>query len=92
MGVQTHTINKQVSGIVTNPGKAEPTVSELFLFDVGLSQITIGQFADYLLQVRIRINYSAFTGTSATVNTIAKCRLNCYRNLSRNCKVLLPVV
>jgi len=92
-GVQTHTTNKGVSGNTASIAYAEPTLTELFTFNVGVTpQQEIGVTPGYLLQVRMRINFSAYTAAAATTNTIAKCRLNCYSDLSKVSKILVPVV
>lgn len=93
LGILTRTIEKDVAGEVVTAVYAEPTFTELFLFDVGISpKITIGQMEGYLLQARVKITFSASAITGATTDTIAKCRLNCYRDLSRNTIVKIPVV
>lgn len=93
IGIQTHTIGKGIAGKITTPVYAQKTISDIFLFDIGLSpKKTYGQSAGTLLQVRMRVNFSAYTGPSSTTTTIAKCSLNCFRTRTQSSKLLIPVV
>lgn len=93
IGILTHTVNKDIAGIVNTAGYAEPSLTEIFYFDVGISpKIEIGQTPGYLLQMRVKLTFSAYTNALATVNTIAKCRLNCYRDLSQNTILKVPII
>lgn len=92
-GILTHTINKGVSGIVNGSEYDHPTLTEPFIFDVGITpKVEVGETADYLIQARIRVNFSAYTHASAVSDTSARCRINCYRDLSATNRVLIPVV
>lgn len=93
LGILTHTINLDIAGIITDATYAEPSLTELFLFDVGVSpKIEVGQTAGYLLQMRVKVTFSAHTPAAATTNTIAKCRLNCYSDLSKNTILKVPII
>lgn len=93
LGLLTHTLGLDIAGESNASGYAEPTLTELFYFDVEISpKIEVGSTAGYLLQMRVKVTFSANTHASATTNTIAKCRLNCYRDLSKNTILRVPVV
>jgi hypothetical protein len=92
-GTQTHTINQGVAGCINGSAYDHPHLIEPFVFNVGINPvITVGETADYLIQARIRANFSAYTHADATANTAARCRINCYRDLSATSRVLIPVV
>jgi len=93
LGILTHTINLDIAGIITDATYAEPSLTELFLFNVGVSpKIDIGQTAGYLLQMRVKVTFSAHTPVAASTQTIAKCKLNCYSNLTKNTILKVPIV
>jgi len=93
LGIATHTLALDVAGNVTTSTYAEPTLTELFLFDVGVDpKIDIGSTAGYLLQMRVKVTFSVHTPAAASIQTIAKCRLNCYRNLTRNTILKVPII
>lgn len=85
IGILTHTISKDIAGNITTPSYAEQTFTDPFFFDVGVSPpLEFGVLPGYLLQMRVKITFSAYTPALASTNTIAKCRLNCFRNLTKN--------
>ena len=93
LGILTHTINKDIAGIITDTAYAEPSFTEIFYFDLGVSpKIEIGETAGYLLQMRVNLTFSAYTNASASRTTIAKCRLNCYRDQSKNTILKVPII
>lgn len=92
-GIQTHTINQGVAGNANGSLYDHPSMTEPFIYDVGITpKVDVGETVDYLLQVRIRVNFSAYTPAAATIDTAARCRINCYHDLSASSRVLIPVV
>jgi len=93
LGILTNTINKDVAGISVIPAYAEQTLTEMVYFNLGVDpKIEVGQTLGYLLQMRVKVNFSAYTPAAASTTTIAKCRLNCYRDLSKNTLLRVPVI
>jgi hypothetical protein len=93
IGIDTHANLGSVAGIITESAYVEPSLSELFTFNVGVaSPIEIGLSSGTLLQMRVKITFSAYSPADQLVDTIAKCHLNCYRNKSKSTYLQLAVV
>jgi hypothetical protein len=88
-----HTVNKSVAGHGTDNPYTEPSLSEPFIFNVGIDPpIQIGETAGFLLQMRVRVSFSVHSPAGQLVDSIAKCRLNCYRDQSKSTYLELAVV